>query len=72
MANLGKSYWEATKCIMRHMKGIKETCIYFGRGDLLVLGYIDLDFVRHVDTMRSTSSYVFTFGGGAVSWMSCS
>ena len=50
---------------MRYMKGSKETCIYFGRGDLRVLGYTDLDYARHVDTRRSTFGYVFTFGGGA-------
>ena len=35
-----------------------------------VLGYVDSDYAGHVDTRRSTSGYVFTFAGGAVSWMS--
>ena len=52
---------------MRYMKGTKETCIYFGRGDLHVRGYTDSDYAGHVDTKRSTSGYVFTFEGGPVS-----
>ena len=70
MANCGKRHWEATKCIMRYMKSTKETCIYFGRRDLCVLRYTYSNYAGHVDTMRSTSSYVFTFGDGVVSWMS--
>ena len=35
-----------------------------------VLGYTDSDYAGHVDSRRSTSGYVFTFAGGAVSWMS--
>lgn len=67
MANLGRRHWEAVKCIMRYMKGTKEMYICFGRGDFHVLGYTYSDYARHVDTGRSTSSYVFIFGGGAVS-----
>ena len=42
------------------MKGTKEMCIYFGTGDLCVLGCIDSDFAGHVDTKRSTFGYVDT------------
>ena len=52
------------------MKGSKETCIYFGRGDLHVLGYIDSDYAGHADNCKSTTGYVFTFTGGAISWIS--
>ena len=30
--------------------------------------YIDSDFVSEVDSQRSTTGYVFTLGGGAISW----
>ena len=33
-------------------------------------GFVDLDFAGALDKRRSTSCYVFTLVGGAISWMS--
>ena len=33
-------------------------------------GFIDVDWVGDLDQRRSTSGYVFSLFGGAVSWMS--
>jgi hypothetical protein len=35
-------------------------------------GYSDANWISDVDDIKTTSGYVFTFGGGAVSWRSCS
>ena len=32
------------------------------------VGYTDSDFQSDIDSRKSTSGYVFTFGGGAISW----
>ena len=34
------------------------------------IGYTDSDFQSDIDFRKSTSGYVFTFGGGAISWRS--
>ena len=34
------------------------------------IGYTDSDFQSNIDSRKSTSGYVFTFGGGAISWRS--
>ena len=34
------------------------------------VGYTDSDFQSGIDFRKSTSWYVFTFGGGAISWRS--
>ena len=34
------------------------------------IGYTDSDFQSDIDSRKSTSGYVFTFGGGAISWRS--
>ena len=39
----------------------------FGRGELNLQGYVDSDLGGDVDTRRSTTGYVYTFGGTAVS-----
>ena len=41
MANLEKRHWEAVKCIMRYMKGTKDMCIGFDKGDLCVKFHMD-------------------------------
>ena len=34
-------------------------------------GYSDSNWISDADEMKATGGYVFTFGGGAVSWKSC-
>ncbi|GAA0174725.1 hypothetical protein LIER_28058 [Lithospermum erythrorhizon] len=38
--------------------------------DVVLEAYTDVDMAEDVDSKRSTSGYIFTFGGGAVSWQS--
>ncbi|MCO5606494.1 hypothetical protein L7F22_060682 [Adiantum nelumboides] len=40
------------------------------RGYLSVVGYIDADYAGDLDKRRSTSGYLYTFVGGAISWFS--
>ena len=42
----------------------------FGSGKLVLVGYTDLDMAGDVDNRKSTSGYLMTFSGGAVSWRS--
>ena len=55
---------------MRYLNGTKGLCICFGGKDASVIGYTDTDYAGNVDNRNSTSGYVFTFTGGAVSWIS--
>ena len=34
-----------------------------------MLGYVDSDFARNVNSQKSTTGYVFTLGSGAISWV---
>ena len=64
------SHWEAVKGVMRYLLGTQDLCICFGKQDALVHGYVDLDYADHPDNRKSTTGYVFTFTGGAMSWIS--
>lgn len=70
MSNPGKAHWEAVKWILRYLRGTTEKCLYFGKGELQVQGFVDADFGGEVDHRRSTTGYIFTVGTTAVSWMS--
>ncbi|MCO5583106.1 hypothetical protein L7F22_037014 [Adiantum nelumboides] len=71
MSNPGKKHWEAAKGVLRYLNGTKDMCICFGKGDLSIVGYTDADYARDLHKQRSTSGYLYTFAGGAISWFSC-
>ena len=71
MSNPGKKHWEVVKGILRYLSGTKDMCICFGKSNSGVLGYTDSDCVGNFDNRRSTTGYIFTLCGGAMSWLSC-
>jgi hypothetical protein len=70
MENPGKEHWAAVKWVLRYLRGTSDYCITYNSGRELVCGYVDSDFAGDLDKRRSTSGYVFTLAGGAISWMS--
>ena len=55
---------------MRYLHCTRDVCICFGKRDACVEGYTYVDYAGDLDKRRSTSSYVFMFAGGTVSWRS--
>jgi hypothetical protein len=70
MSNPGKQHWEAVKWILRYLKGTLGTSLCFTGADMKLTGYVDSDLAGDVDTRKSTTGYVYTLGGTAVSWVS--
>ena len=69
-SNLGLAHWRTVKRILRCLHGtIDHALCYHGR-DLRLTGYSDVDWASDKDERKSTSSYAFILGGGAVSWCS--
>lgn len=66
------SHWLAAKGVLRYLAGTPSVGITYssgsGGGDLV--GWCDADFAGDLDTRKSTTGYVFTISGGAVSWSS--
>ncbi|KAH9734322.1 hypothetical protein KPL71_017332 [Citrus sinensis] len=71
MHNPGKNQWLAVKWILRYLYETVDVGLLFKKdcGQQCV-GYCDSDFVGDLDKRRSTTGYVFTLGGGPVSWRS--
>ncbi|GKA84396.1 hypothetical protein Tco_0805991 [Tanacetum coccineum] len=49
MAEPGKEHWEAMKRILRYIKGTSNVALCFGESDLIVMGYVDSDYVGDLD-----------------------
>ncbi|KAH9705989.1 hypothetical protein KPL70_012076 [Citrus sinensis] len=71
MHNPGKNHWLAVKWILQYLYGTIDVGLLFKKdcGQQCV-GYCDSDFTGDLDKRRSTMGYVFTLGGGSISWRS--
>ena len=58
------------KWIFRYLRGTSKVCLSFGGSKPSLEGYIDFDMTGDLDCRKSTSRYLFTFAGGAISWKS--
>ena len=67
MSKPEKQHWEAVKWILRYLKGSSDTCLCFTGASLKLQGYVDADFVGDIDSRKSTTRFVFTLGGTAIS-----
>eukprot|EP00253_Pinus_taeda_P002279 PITA_02279 len=66
-----EAHWQATKRILRYVKGTKRFGIlYTSSKSSDLVGYTDSDWAGSVDDRKSTSGYVFHMGSGAISWAS--
>jgi len=62
---------EAAKTVLRYLKVTVSLGLKYGSAAPMV-GYSDADYAGDLDTRRSTTGYVLTFNGAAVSWTSTS
>ena len=60
----------AVKWILRYLRGTLNQELCFGGSNIALHGYFDVDMAGDRDNRRSTTGYVFTVGGIAVSWVS--
>jgi len=70
LSNPRREHWNAVKWIMRYLCSTSSLKLCFGSGKPVLVGYIDFDMVRDIDSRRSTSGYLITFGGRAIAWQS--
>ena len=71
MSNPGTDHWRALERVMRYLCGTMSYEIHYSGHPAVLEGYSDSNWISDVDELYATSGYVFTFGGGAVSWRSC-
>ena len=70
MAKPAMEHWTAAKAVLRYISGTLGFGITFANSGTMVEGYCDADYAGDLDTRRSTTGFIFTFCGAAISWSS--
>jgi len=68
--NPGNEHWTALRRLLRYLKGTMDWCLHFCKFPSVLEGFCDANWVTDNDEVSSTSGYIFTLGGGAISWKS--
>lgn len=64
-------HWKAVKRIFRYLRGTTNYGLFYNKdANESILGYSDADWAGDIIDRRSTTGYVFTLSGAAVSWKS--
>jgi hypothetical protein len=70
-SNTGIEHWKMAKKALRYVQGTIGLMLTYRRSDVLeIKGYSDADYAGDKDDRKSTSGYVFTLAGEAISWRS--
>ena len=67
-----QEHFNGVKRILRYVKGTEDYGLLYKKGNLKgeLIGFSDSDFAGDCHNRKSTSGYIFFFGGMAVSWSS--
>jgi hypothetical protein len=71
MSNPGDDHRQALETVLRYLKGMLIYGIHYSGHPAVLEGYSDVKWISDIDQIYATCGYVFTLGGGAVSWRSC-
>ncbi|KAF3662699.1 hypothetical protein FXO37_12317 [Capsicum annuum] len=69
-SNPNKTHWIAVKKVLGYLKYTQDYALHYNKYSAVLEGYSDANWITGSNEVKSTSGYVFTIGGGAVSWKS--
>ena len=67
VSNPGDVHWRAVERIMRYLKGTVNYGLHYTGYPSVLEVYCDANWISDADEMKTTTGYIFTLGGGAVS-----
>jgi hypothetical protein len=71
VSNPGDGHWRALERVLRYLKGTMSLDIHYTGYPTVLEGYCDANRISDADEIYTTSGYVFSLGGGTVSWKYC-
>jgi hypothetical protein len=70
-SNPSATHWQAAKRVLRYLKHTISKGIVYRKGQSTkITGYVDSDWAGDTHDRRSTTGFVFTLAGSAISWES--
>ena len=69
-SNPGEDHWKAIIRVLRYLRFTRDHGLNFTRYPVVLEGICDAGRITDTKDSKSTSGYVFTLGGAAVSWKS--
>ncbi|GJR27154.1 hypothetical protein Tco_1103386 [Tanacetum coccineum] len=64
----GKEHWDAVNRVFKYLKQTMDYGLEYSRDPSVLEGYTDASWITDQEDYASTSEWIFTLGGGAVSW----
>lgn len=68
--NPNNDHWSALLRLLKYLKDTMDWSLNFTNFPAVLEAFCDVNWVTYNDKVSSTSGYVFTIGGGAISWKS--
>ncbi len=69
-SNPSDDHWKALMRVLRYLRYTMDYGLHYTRYPAVLEGYSDANWISDTKDTKSTSGYVFTIGGSAVSWKS--
>ena len=69
-SNPSPDHWKAIVRVFRYLKYTQNYGLHYSKYPTVLEGYCDANWISDTKDLKSTSGYLFTLGGGAVSWKS--
>ena len=69
-SNPGSDHWKAITRVLRYLRFTRSYGLHYTKYPAVLEGYCDANWISDMKDSKSTSGYVFTLGGAAVSWKS--
>ena len=69
-SNPGVEHWKGITRVLRYLRYTREYGLHYTRYPAVIEGYSDASWISDIKDSKSTSGYVFTLAGAAISWKS--
>ncbi|GKF14348.1 zinc finger, CCHC-type containing protein, partial [Tanacetum coccineum] len=69
-SNPSYAHWKAITRVLHYLRYSRDYGLHYDKHHAVIEGYSDANWISDIKDSRSTSGYVFTLGGAAISWKS--
>ena len=69
-SNPSTEHWRAIGRVLGYLKRIKSFALFYDKFPSVLEGYTDVSWITGINDKKSTPGWIFTLGGGAISWAS--